>query len=309
MATTSLHPSPVPTPSGSSSSNPPTPPTLFHQFPGLQHATSSSSPPSIQRNASTSSNHSTTTSSSSTSSLMAVPMRAPPVETRTATTTPIIPGSGNEMSPESSRAGSGGESQRPDRFYHSPQPTYGGRGFMRNGPRSGGMARESTSPVPPIQTSSSDYKSLAIASSPLGSKSTTLPIPQQLSPTTPRAQQAPWSAQDQVAEPEARSPDDPPLVYITESGPSSPSSPRGRAGFSSVPGSPIAHMAKPRTLSVDVRTELDAERERRMSQASNGSNGGTRKPSARDWIFGEEIGRGSYSTVSPDRLINNAPRS
>lgn len=297
MATTSFHPSPVPTPSGSSSPNPPTPPTLYHQFPGLQHA-NSSSPPSIQRNASTSSSHSTTTSSSSTSSLMAVPMRAPPIETRTASTTPIQPGTGDEMSPESSRTGSGSGGQKPDRFYYSPQPKHGGRGFMRNGPRSGGMARQSTSPVPHIQTSSPEYGQLSLSSSPLDGKSTTMPIPQQLSPTTPRALQAPWATENQVDDPEVRSPEDPPIVFVTESGPSSPSSPRGRAGLRSVPASPRAQTVKPRTLSVDVRTDLDLERERRMSQASNGSNSGARKPSARDWIFGEEIGRGSYSTVS-----------
>lgn len=310
MATTSYHPSPIPTPSGSSSPNPPTPPTLFHQFPGLQHA-DSSSPPSIQRNASTSSSHSTTTTSSSTSSLMAVPMRAPPIETRTASTTPIQPGAGDEMSASSSRAGSGSGGQRPDRFYHSPQPTYGGRGFMRNGPRSGGMDRQSTSPVPHIHTSSPEDGRLSLSSSPLDGKSTILPIPQQLSPTTPRAQQAPWAKDDHdgVDDPEVRSPEDPPMVFVTESGPSSPSSPRGRAGLRSIPASPSAQMGKPRTLSVDVRTDSDAERERRMSQASNGSNSGTRKPSARDWIFGEEIGRGSYSTVSYTSEIVNGHSS
>ena len=45
------------------------------------------------------------------------------------------------------------------------------------------------------------------------------------------------------------------------------------------------------------KSERDLERERRMSQASNGSSSGNRKPSAKDWVFGEEIGRGSYSTV------------
>lgn len=294
MATTGLHPSPVPTPSGSSSSNPPTPPTQYPQFPRLPHASSSS--PSIQRNASTSSSHSTTTTSS-TSSLVAVPMRPPPIETRTAATTPINP-SGDEEKKAGSRAGSGSESTRPDRFYHSPQPTYGGRGFMRNGPRSN-MARQSTSPVPPIQTSSPDPNNpLYLASSPLKGKSTTLPLPLQLSPTTPRAQQAPWASQRNSEEPEGRSPEVPPMVYVTESGPSSPSSPRGRGGLASVPSSPRAQMNKPRTLSVGVKAERDAERERRMSQASNGSATGTRKPSVKDWIFGEELGRGSYSTVS-----------
>lgn len=294
MATTGLHPSPVPTPNGgSSSSNPPTPPTQYPQFPRLPHASSSS--PSIQRNASTSSSRSTTTTSS-TSSVMAAPMRPPPLETRTAATTPIQ--AGDEDS-SGSRAGSGSESRRSDRFYHSPQPVYGGRGFLRNGPRTGGMmARQSTSPIPAIQTTTPDPSSpLAQSSSPLKGKSTTMPLPQ-LSPTTPRAPQVPWAAQQQSEEPETRSPDDPPMVYVTASGPSSPTSPRGRGGLHSLPSSPRAQMTKPRTLSVDARTERDAERERRMSQASDTSSSGNRKPSAKDWIFGEEIGRGSYSTVS-----------
>jgi hypothetical protein len=50
------------------------------------------------------------------------------------------------------------------------------------------------------------------------------------------------------------------------------------------------------------KSEKDLERERRMSQASNGSSSGFRKPSAKDWVFGEEIGRGSYSTVGCSEL-------
>lgn len=297
MATTGLHPSPVPTPNGSGSSNPPTPPTNYPQFPRLPHASSSS--PSIQRNASTSSSRSTTTTSS-TSSVMAAPMRPPPAETRTAATTPIQ--AGEEAGDSAgSRAGSGSESRRPDQnYYHSPQPKYGGRGFMRNGPRTG-MARNGTSPIPPIQTSSPDPSSpLAHHSSPLKGKSTTMPLPQ-LSPTTPRAPHAGWASQQQTDEPESssRSPDDPPMVFVTESGPSSPASPRGRGGLHSLPSSPrMSNTNKPRTLSVDARSERDAERERRMSQVSTASSAASRKPSARDWIFGEELGRGSYSTVS-----------
>ncbi len=43
-------------------------------------------------------------------------------------------------------------------------------------------------------------------------------------------------------------------------------------------------------------------RKRRQSQTSaksNGSAAGQRKPSLRDYILGEELGRGSYSTVRP----------
>lgn len=242
----------------SSPSNPSTPP--YPQFPRLPHASSSS--PSIQRNASTSSNHSTTTTSS-TSSLAAAPMRPPPSETRTAATNPSQMGNDGTMPS------------------HGEGKFSGGRGAIRNGPRSE-MARQGTLPIhSPVPGPTSP---LALQSSPLHGKSTTLPLP--YSPTTPRAPDAPWTANRDVSE-------NPPRVTITTSGPSSPSSPRGRG--TSIPSSPIQN--KLRTLSVSGKSERDLERERRMSQASNGSSSGMRKPSAKDWVFGEEIGRGSYSTV------------
>jgi len=245
----------------SSPSNPSTPP--YPQFPRLPH---DSSFPSIQRNASTSSSRSTTTTSS-TSSLAAAPMRPPPSETRTAATSPSQMGNDGQMPAQSGDI-----------------PGYNGRA-MRNGPRSD-MARHGTLP---IHTSSPGPTSpLALSSSPLQGRSTTLPVPQH-SPTTPRAPESPWSGNYGVT-----SPENPPRVTITTSGPSSPSSPRGR-GFASIPSSPIQN--KLRTLSVSGKSERDLERERRMSQASNGSSSGAKRPSAKDWVFGEEIGRGSYSTV------------
>jgi 3-phosphoinositide dependent protein kinase-1 len=251
----------VATPTGSSS-NPSTPP--YPHFPRLPHT--SSATPSIQRNASTSSSHSTTTNSS-TSSLAAVPMRPPPSETRTAATS-------------SSQTGTSVTSG-----YTSEGSSYGGRGYMWNGPRSE-MSRHGTLPIPSIHTSAPPHSPLASPSSPLQERSTTLPITRP-SPTTPRAPSAPWSA-------DLQSPDTAPRVTITASGPSSPASPRGR-GVGSIPLSPSP--GQPRTLSVGVKPERDLERERRMSQASNASSSGSKKPSARDWVFGEEIGRGSYSTV------------
>jgi 3-phosphoinositide dependent protein kinase-1 len=186
---------------------------------------------------------------------------------------------------------------------YQPQPGYGGRGFMRNGPRNE-MQRHGTSPIPAIQTSSPGPTSpLALASSPLREKSTTLPHPHRVSPTTPRAPNTPWSSASSSNERNGRqvySPDDPPRVMITTSPAASGSGTRGRGGFASIPSSPTQDygVGKPRTLSVGGKTERDLERERRMSQASNGSSTGTKRPSARDWVFGEEIGRGSYSTVS-----------
>jgi 3-phosphoinositide dependent protein kinase-1 len=241
-------------------------------------------------------------------------MRPPPVETRTAATTPSQMGDDHSPTGAAGRRGTGEQVERSEenekdkRMYHSPQPGYGGgaRGFMRNGPRSD-MARNGTSPIPSIQTSSPGPSSpLVSTSSPLRDKSTTLPLPDQLSPTTPRGAGAPWA----YSNPRAGggggiySPDNPPKVMITTSGSDTGSGTgsgsRGRAGFASIPSSPTQDYggAKIRTLSVGNKSERDLDRERRMSQASNGSSSGTRRPSARDWVFGEEIGRGSYSTVS-----------
>lgn len=248
----------------SSSSNPSTPP--YPQFPRLPHA--SSGPPSIQRNASTSSSHSNTTTSS-TSSLAAAPMRPPPSETRTAATSP------SQMVNDGTMPSNG------DSKYS------GGRGAIRNGPRSD-MARHGTLPIPSHSPVAAPTSPLSLQSSPLHGKSTTAPIP--YSPTTPRAPDSRWSTKRDA------SLENPPRVTITTSDPAStsPSSPRGR-GLGIDTSSPVQN--KSRTLSVSGKSERDLERERRMSQASNGSSSGMRKPSAKDWVFGEEIGRGSYSTV------------
>ncbi|WVQ85480.1 hypothetical protein IAT38_007645 [Cryptococcus sp. DSM 104549] len=92
-----------------------------------------------------------------------------------------------------------------------------------------------------------------------------------------------------------------------------PSSPvRGRPGHLTTPSSPTAPTVslggKPRTLSVDGGPSwaagrrsgsMDAaERERRQSQLSTASaSSAVKKPSIRDYVLGEELGQGSYSTV------------
>jgi 3-phosphoinositide dependent protein kinase-1 len=194
-------------------------------------------------------------------------MRPPPSETRTAATSPSQIGNDGTMPS------------------HGDAKFSGARGAIRNGPRSD-MARHGTLPIPSHSPLPGPTSPLAVQSSPLQGRSATLPSP--YSPTTPRAPDAPWSTGRDVSS------ETPPRVTITASGPSSPSSPRGRGVI--VPSSPIPN--KVRTLSVTGKSERDLERERRMSQASNGSSSGIKKPSAKDWVFGEEIGRGSYSTVS-----------
>lgn len=57
---------------------------------------------------------------------------------------------------------------------------------------------------------------------------------------------------------------------------------------------------KSRTLSVGADARAgSSERDRRQSMASNKSGATSRaRESPRDYVFGEELGRGSYSTVS-----------
>ncbi|WWD18183.1 hypothetical protein CI109_102632 [Kwoniella shandongensis] len=101
------------------------------------------------------------------------------------------------------------------------------------------------------------------------------------------------------------------LAAISAAGPSSPV--RGRPGTLTTPSSPVSSMApglhsKPRTLSVDAgpywndrrSTSAERERERRQSQVSTHSHSSAsqpRKPSIKDFVLGEELGQGSYSTV------------
>ena len=317
---TAVHPSPVPTPSAAA--GPPTPPMAYPNFPripqgahshsshsahGSASGSSPSSPhPSVQRNASTSSSRSNTTSSS-TSSLLAAPIRPPPIETRTAaTTTPVnLPsrpsstdtsfaspanGHGNGFAYGNGHGGSGYNSDA-----EPPVGHYGGRGFSRNGPRT---ARQATTPLPPAIVT---YPHQPLRGETYGG-GPTVPYPP-LSPTTPRALHSSWFANEDLRPdtPEQRGP-----VTVTVSlddvtppmaGPS-----RGRSGIGSTPASPIARAQ--RNLSVDGRRPSTADgtmtdRERRQSVASQGSASGQRKHSLRDYVLGEELGRGSYSTVSP----------
>jgi len=90
---------------------------------------------------------------------------------------------------------------------------------------------------------------------------------------------------------------------------------RGREVPRSNPTSPTANRisgvtGKQRTLSVD--RQEPRERERRQSQTSaksNGSASGQKKPSLKDFILGEELGRGSYSTVSYHRTFPLASKA
>ena len=326
---TALHASPVPTPSTSA---PPTPP--YPTFPRLP-----STGPSISRNASTSSSRSTTTVSSTTSSLVAAPIRPPPIETRTAATTPAqLPSRPTSTDPtcSNSRNNSGGTSAQQyagQVGYSSPAGggggMFGGRGFMRNGPRS----RTSTLPTTPsIITSTSPSPAPAGSGFASGSdtrgtpeRSHTAPV-SEMSPTTPRAQR--WPSPEMVHEGRSM-----PLRVTVSMDPVKDSSStmftsplahprpvRGREGQWSTPSSPIEHRSprkSQRTLSVDgVRDGdgRDRERERGQSQASASSSnsaGGLKRPSIRDFVLGEELGRGSYSTVSciyPIEVTNHAYR-
>ncbi|RSH92758.1 pkb-activating kinase-like protein [Saitozyma podzolica] len=257
MATT-LH-TPLPTPPQSS---PPTPPSAYPAFPRLPPGSS----PSISRNDSTSSSRSTAT-------LPSRPSSVQPSE-------PSEPGS--------SRRGSG------EAIYHSPTPQgiYGGRGFMRNGPRS----RQGTLPLPAIVTSNTDSLPSRASSTPLPAHAPTyVPTGLGLSPTTPRA--------SRFADPDELDGNGPVRVTISAdsqtdygygsgSGPSSPISSRGMP-------SPTVDR-KGRTLSVGAGQGRDAsrDRERRQSQTSaKSTSSGRVRETPRDYVFGEELGRGSYSTV------------
>ncbi|WVW80424.1 hypothetical protein I302_102405 [Kwoniella bestiolae CBS 10118] len=297
MATT-IRPSPIHTPPTSS---PPTPPTNYPTFPRL-------SSPSINRNASTSSSRSTATTSS-TSSLQAAPMRPPPIETSTAATS---------RSQLPSRAESGTESETgysSRRGYGGPElGSVGGRGWGRNGPRSGRMTPShivtSPSHSPPGAASHVNRPSTS------GSVTT-------ISPTTPRAPRYHGNSQDPTSPGPLRvtiSLDPMDTLdhdHRSSTPPSHASSPvRGREGHLTAPSSPTDPPrapglvnGKPRTLSVDAGPSFangrrsgsaDRDRERRQSQVSTHSHSGSgqlKKPSIRDFVLGEELGQGSYSTV------------
>lgn len=255
----------------SASSTPPTPPTSLPAFSRLASATL------LQRNASTSSSRSTTTTES-TSSLVAVPIRPPPIQTRTAATPDAQLATSDTLEDYGS--------SEPERV-----PVYGGRGFMHNGPRMARQAGQSSSPP-----------SIVTTSSPEAGRSSSLPSHQQAgySPTTPRASRLPLPY-DAVPVPTSPNQlrvtmdnDDDELV--------SPAPPFRKDASNSSPSSPTAYRShgKARALSADdMATPTAGDRERRASGVSTHSNGSAqKKPSLRDYILGEELGRGSYSTVS-----------
>ncbi|KAK8865634.1 hypothetical protein IAR55_000779 [Kwoniella newhampshirensis] len=310
MAAT-IRPSPVPTPPTSA---PPTPPNNYPTFPRL-------SSPSIQRNASTSSSRSTTTVSS-TSSVQAAPMRPPPIETSTASTS-------QSQIPSRAQSDNEADIQSPPRTtakYDGPTLSgSGGRGgWGRNGPRAGTSGRMMSPPAIITSPAASPPSIIHSFTSNRARPSTAGTITTGTSPTTPRAPRSFGSQQD------SSSPVSTPLrvtismdpmdnlshehhpngaSFSLAAGPSSPV--RGRPGTLTTPSSPTMSMApglqnKPRTLSVDAgphwsdRRSMSAERERRQSQVSTHSHTSSsqyRKPSIKDFVLGEELGQGSYSTV------------
>ena len=240
------------------SSNPPTPPAFT--FPRLPSSVGSSSS-SVQRNASSSSSLSTRTTSS-TASLAAVPIRPPPLQTRTAAT-------------DSAQLPS-------DALDRDHAHAHSSRGIMRNGPRT---ARSTL--VPAIVTDSPP-------------RSGTEPYaPSSKSPTTPRASQVGWERSESPVG----------MRMTVSMDPANGNTPRGRelSGARS-------HASSSRTQSTgQAGREVSAdgipkegERQRRPSTASAQSTM-PKKQSIKDWILGEELGRGSYSTVSRLRRLPILP--
>ncbi|KAL7423728.1 serine/threonine protein kinase [Cryptotrichosporon argae] len=289
---------------------PPTPPSLAFQR-LHSHSHSHSASPSLQRHASTASSHSTATSESTSSSLVAVPIRPPPIQTRTAATLDVqLP---HDSAPHAPSPSPSLPSPRPSRYDDESQGLYGGRGFMRNGPR---MARQNTAPPLPAIITTLDARpdNAEHAPDPEDPTAAQQEHDAHLSPSTPRpSRRLPLPAEPSPTQPRVTIS----LDTIAAPGPG-PSSARGRPG--STPGSPITHRYdKQRTLSVDAagdgragQTERERERERRQSQASIAS-AGSRRPSIRDYVVGEELGRGSYSTVvratlAPNNAIAASPR-
>lgn len=251
----------------SAASTPPTPPSTLPIFARVTSAAL------LQRNASTSSSISTTTSESS-SSLVAVPIRPPPIQTRTAATP--------EAQLPSDAATDYDDSE--------PRGHYGGRGFIHNGPR----MKHTDEPA----RSWSQPPAIVTTSSPTSAAQS---LPPSLSPVTPKA------ARLGLAESmPAPIPVSPRQLRVTIGDDDSPVSPaRSRAGSSASPSTPTtAKVIKGRTHSVDrssnPNTNLAEPRERRQSQLSTQSNGSavSKRPSLRDYVLGKELGRGSYSTVS-----------
>lgn len=270
------------------------------------------SAPTMARNSSSSSSRSTA-SCSSTSSVQAVPMRPPPIETSTAATS-------RSQLPSSRH--SENEAER-DTSYTSPGLSVGGRGGLaRNGPRSNRLGTSpqarhvppsivalSPSPSPilnmvPKRQSNTETVSGTSPSTPLGKS---FLAQQDLSPNS---NTIPLRVTISVDPNERLSHDR--ESHSVERPRSTGNSPvRGRHGHLSTPSSPTSSYralgGKPRTLSVDAgqnwgrsqrnRLRDGDDRERRQSQVSSASSGALKKHSLDDWVLGEELGVGSYSTV------------
>lgn len=185
---------------------------------------------------------------------------------------------------------------------------------MHNGPR---MARQATMPIqnslPTLVTSADDN---------MPERSVSVPPNASRSPTTPRASHRSLDIDSAPQLPLPLSPGPLSLTYDDASDSRSegrsdmPTPSRGRQGDSCPPTPSTArsgprrrdHSADSSTVAPSERTE----RERRPSHTSVNSTASSARarPSTRDFILGEELGRGSYSTVvhavySPSFLANN----
>lgn len=265
----------------------------------------------LERNASTSSSRSTTTVSSTTSSLVAVEMRPAPKETRTAATATVIAGPSKSGSSSASNSSSDLPAAiRPSSAggrggYHPspPEGIYGGRGFQRNGPR------VSASPSPSLRgitTSSSapTHRLPAIITddgSPIAPRPTSSYVPGSgISPTTPRAGRfLPRRQSSDIADEDSSS-----GLQASAGNIRSLASPYASKSRSSSTGGSIYGERR------DERRQSVASARSAASAATTGtvtssSGGGTRaRETTADYVFGEELGRGSYSTVRVPLLVN-----
>lgn len=174
---------------------------------------------------------------------------------------------------------------------------YGGRGFARNGPR---MARQATEPPRTIRPNGPSIVTCNTGRSPS--------FPSNLSPTTPRATRLPLPESMMPSASHSQQ-----ALRVTVADDDGPGTPARARHTSSSPGTPttLRGVTKSRNQSMDSSHAALSERERRQSQLSTQSGGSaaSRRPSLRDYILGEELGRGSYSTVVRATAAPNSPSS
>lgn len=181
---------------------------------------------------------------------------------------------------------------------------------MHNGPR---MARLATMPVTPSRPS---LNTTSIHDMP--ERSVSVPPSATRSPTTPRASHLSLNTDSAPHLPLPVSPGLMSSAYESTDDDLLPPPSRGRYADSCPPTPSTARSGPPRRRehSADSSTVAPSERterERRPSHTSvnSAASSVTRaRPSTRDFILGEELGRGSYSTVvhavySPSFLANN----